>query len=83
MKKIDKFESILKIPDRLIFAPDVQEIENDKEYEKIIKNRFNIKKIINSIKFFLSQLGFEKRNNLLIIYSHFFNALLYIFFIKS
>ena len=47
-EKVDEFESKLKIPDRLILDPDVQEIENDK-YEKIVENPVNLEEIINSL----------------------------------
>jgi len=49
MEKVDEFESKLKIPDRLILDPDVQEIDNEKEYEKIVKNPVNLEDIINSL----------------------------------
>ena len=48
MEKVDEFESKLKIPDRLILDPDVQEIENDK-YEKVVENPVNLEEIINSL----------------------------------
>lgn len=47
-EKVDEFESKLKIPDRLILDPDVQEIENDK-YEKVVENPVNLEEIINSL----------------------------------
>ena len=49
MEKVDEFESKLKIPDRLILDPDVQEIENEKEYEKVIENPVNLDDLINSL----------------------------------
>ena len=49
IEKVDEFESKLKIPDRLILDPDVQEIQNEKEYEKIIENPVNLDDIINSL----------------------------------
>lgn len=49
MEKVDEFESKLKIPERLILDPDVQEIENEKEYEKIVENPVNLDDIINSL----------------------------------
>ena len=48
MEKVDEFESKLKIPDRLILDPDVQEIEND-NYEKVVENPVNLEEIINSL----------------------------------
>ena len=48
VEKVDEFESKLKIPDRLILDPDVQEIENDK-YEKVVENPVNLEEIINSL----------------------------------
>ena len=48
MEKVDEFESKLKIPDRLILDPDVQEIENDSN-EKIVENSVNLEEIINSL----------------------------------
>lgn len=47
-EKVDEFESKLKIPERLILDPDVQEIEND-EYEKIVKEPVKLDNIINSL----------------------------------
>ena len=49
MEKVDEFESKLKIPERLILDPDVQEIENENEYEKIVQNPVNLDDIINSL----------------------------------
>ena len=49
MEKVDEFESKLKIPERLILDPDVQEIQNEKEYEKIVENPVNLDDIINSL----------------------------------
>ena len=48
MEKVDEFESKLKVPERLILDPDVQEIENN-EYEKIVENPVNLDEIINSL----------------------------------
>ena len=47
-EKVDEFESKLKIPERLILDPDVQEIENE-EYEKIVKEPVKLDNIINSL----------------------------------
>ena len=49
MEKVDEFESKLKIPERLILDPDVQEIKDEKEYEKIVENPVNLDDIINSL----------------------------------
>ena len=49
MEKVDEFESKLKIPERLILDPDVQEIQNENEYEKIVQNPVNLDDIINSL----------------------------------
>ena len=49
MEKVDEFESKLKIPERLILDPDVQEIQNEKEYEKIVEHPVNLDDIINSL----------------------------------
>ena len=49
MEKVDEFESKLKIPERLILDPDVQEIKDEKEYEKIIENPVNLDDIVNSL----------------------------------
>ena len=49
MEKVDEFESKLKIPERLILDPDVQEIQNEKEYEKIVEHQVNLDDIINSL----------------------------------
>ena len=48
-EKVDEFESKLKIPDRLILDPDVEEIKNEKVYEKIVKNPVNLDDVINSL----------------------------------
>ena len=47
-EKVDEFESKLKIPDRLILDPDVQEIENN-EYEKIVKSPVNLDDFIKTL----------------------------------
>ena len=47
-EKVDEFESKLKIPDRLILDPDVQEIENN-EYEKIVKSPVNLDDFIKNL----------------------------------
>ena len=49
MEKVDEFESKLKIPERLILDPDVQEIQNENEYEKIVEKPVNLDDIINSL----------------------------------
>ena len=49
LEKVDEFESKLKIPDRLIFDPDVQEIENENEYEKLVEKPVNLDDVINSL----------------------------------
>ena len=49
IEKVDEFESKLKIPDRLILDPDVQEIENEKEYEKLVEKPVNLDDVINSL----------------------------------
>ena len=49
IEKVDEFESKLKIPDRLILDPDVQEIENEKEYEKIVEKPVNLDDVIKSL----------------------------------
>ena len=49
LEKVDEFESKLKIPDRLILDPDVQEIENEKEYEKIVEKPVNLDDVIKSL----------------------------------
>ena len=48
-EKVDEFESKLKIPDRLILDPDVQEIEKDKEYEKLVESPVNLDEIIKAL----------------------------------
>ena len=49
LEKVDEFESKLKIPDRLILDPDVQEIDDENEYEKIVENPVNLDEVINSL----------------------------------
>lgn len=48
-EKVDEFESKIKIPDRLILDPDVQEIENEKEYEKLVETPVNLDDVIKSL----------------------------------
>ena len=50
IEKLNEYESKLKVPERLILDPDVQEIDKDKEYEKIVKNPLSLDNIINSLK---------------------------------
>mgnify|MGYP006873053107 CR=1 FL=1 len=49
LEKVDEYESKLKIPDRLILDLDVEEVDKDKEYEKIVKNPLSLDDIINSL----------------------------------
>ena len=49
IEKLNEYESKLKVPERLILDPDVQEIDKDKEYEKIVKNPLSLDNIINSL----------------------------------
>ena len=46
IEKLNEYESKLKVPERLILDPDVQEIDKDKEYEKIVKNPLSLDNII-------------------------------------
>ena len=50
IEKLDEYESKLKVPERLILDPDVQEIDKDKKYVKIVKNPLSLDNIINSLK---------------------------------
>ena len=50
IEKLNEYESKLKVPERLILDPDVQEIDKVKEYEKIVKNPLSLDNIINSLK---------------------------------
>ena len=49
IEKMNEYESKLKVPERLILEPDVQEIDKDKEYEKIVKNPLSLDNIIKSL----------------------------------
>ena len=49
IEKVNEYEAKLKVPERLILDPDVQEIDKDKEYEKIVKNPLSLDSIINSL----------------------------------
>ena len=49
IEKMNEYESKLKVPERLILDPDVQEIDKDKEYEKIVKNPLSLDNIIKSL----------------------------------
>ena len=49
LEKVDEYESKLKIPERLILDLDVEEVDKDKEYEKIVKNPLSLDDIINSL----------------------------------
>ena len=48
LEKVDEFESKLKIPDRLILDPDVQEIKDD-SYEKIVKKPVNLDDVVKTL----------------------------------
>ncbi len=49
LEKVDEFEAKIKIPERLILDPDVQEINNENQYEKIVENPVNLDDIISSL----------------------------------
>ena len=49
LEKVNEYEEKLKVPERLILDPDVQEIDNNNEYEKIIKEPLSLDNIINSL----------------------------------
>ena len=48
-EKVDEYESKLKVPELLILDPDLQFIDDNKEYEKIIKNPLSLDDIITSL----------------------------------
>ena len=48
-EKVDEYESKLKVPELLILDPDLQFIDENKEYEKIIKNPLSLDDIITSL----------------------------------
>ena len=48
-EKVDEYESKLKVPELLILDPDLQFIDDNKEYEKIIKTPLVLNDIITSI----------------------------------
>ena len=49
IEKVNEYEAKLKVPERLILDSDVQDIEKDKEYEKVIKNPLSLDDIITSL----------------------------------
>jgi hypothetical protein len=49
IEKVDEFESKLKVPERLILDQDVQIVDKDKEYDKIVKNPLSLDDVINSL----------------------------------
>ena len=49
LEKVDEYEEKLKVPERLILDPDVQEIDSNNEYEKIVKEPFSLDDVINSL----------------------------------
>ena len=49
IEKVNEYESKLKVPERLILDPDVQEIDKDKVYEKIVKSPLFLDNIITSL----------------------------------
>ena len=49
IEKVNEYEAKLKVPERLILDSDVQDLEKDKEYEKVIKNPFSLDDIITSL----------------------------------
>ena len=49
LEKVDEYESKLKIPERLILDLDVEEVDKDKEYEKIVKNPISLDDILTSL----------------------------------
>ena len=48
-EKVDEYESKLKVPELLILDPDLQFIDDNKEYEKIIKTPLALDEIITSL----------------------------------
>ena len=48
-EKVDEYESRLKVPELLILDPDLQFIDDNKEYEKIIKTPLALDEIITSL----------------------------------
>ena len=48
-EKVNEYESKLKVPELLILDPDLQFIDDNKEYEKIIKNPLALDDIITSL----------------------------------
>ena len=49
IEKVDEFESKLKVPERLILDQDVQIVDKDKEYDKIVKNPLSLDDVISSL----------------------------------
>ena len=49
IEKVDEFESKLKVPERLILDQDVQIVDKDKKYDKIVKNPLSLDDVISSL----------------------------------
>ena len=49
IEQMNEYESKLKVPERLILDPDVQEIDIEKKREKIVKNPLSLDDIITSL----------------------------------
>ena len=49
IEKMNEYESKLKVPEKLILDSDVEEIEQGKEYEKIVKNPISLDDILTSL----------------------------------
>ena len=49
IEKMNEYESKLKVPEKLILDSDVEDIEQGKEYEKIVKNPISLDDILTSL----------------------------------
>ena len=49
IEKMNEYESKLKVPEKLILDSDVEDVEQGKEYEKIVKNPISLDDILTSL----------------------------------
>ena len=46
---MNEYEAKLKVPEKLILDSDVEDVEQGKEYEKIVKNPISLDDILTSL----------------------------------
>ena len=49
IEKMNEYEAKLKVPEKLILDSDVEDVEQGKEYEKIVKNPISLDDILTSL----------------------------------